>query len=623
MKEFQLTRYLRRWWWAIAVLSVLSGLVFYMYIASKQTYRAQILIEYTNPQASDGLYPSGDKIDVDEIRSSSVIWNALDSINRSDSVDVIRRKTTVSAVISDQDSAIQAAKWDDGLEYDFFPTQYIITYESDSAESASEARRILEAVVDSYINLFSSKYMSATEVPNSVESLRNLNYDYLEWAEIIDNFVNTDRDYLIKMSDDEPLFRSSQSGYSFRDLLNEYNLISSIYLPSLYAIILENHVTLNPELLIARYQYRKDQNDLAIKNYEEALAVVESMLETYTGKNEESIKFLWGGGESTDSDSTQAVGSNYMLSSVLRPENDSELNTYDNIIDRYIRLRTYLEEKKTDNEYCDYVFSAFLENGDGKSSTAADPEDIELVKSIISFIEGRLQVLDRLMNITTSEYIKIEAMKDISILSTVHVSETVNVKLYTALIVVVFFIFGVTIAVVIGRSLDFVEYHFYTDTTTDLPNHMACDNEIKTFEKKTLPVPFTVVVISLTNIKDINAAVGRDGGNEVLRVFAMHIKECSADFGFVGYNGSLTFLGLFPGCDRSRAVYYRNLLIRAIAEFNRGEHGVSIKFKLACSTATADNPRTIRELVSMAMAQLRIEKEVVAEQELAATSNGV
>ena len=621
MKEFQLTRYLRKWWWAIAVFSVLSGLLFYMYIASKQTYKAQTLIEFTNPQASDGLYPSGDKIDVDEIRSSSVIWNALDSINRSDSVDVIRRKTTVTAVISDQDSAIQAAKWDDGLEYDFFPTQYIITYESDSAESASEARRILEAIVDSYIALFSSKYMSANEVPNSVESLRNLNYDYLEWAEILDNFVNTDRNYLITMSDEEPLFRSSQSGYSFRDLLNEYNLISSIYLPSLYAIILENHVTMDPELLIARYQYRKDQNNLAIKNYEEALAVVETMLATYTEKNDESIQFLWGGGETSDSDTTQAVGGNYMLSLVLRPENESDLNTYDSIIDRYVRLRTYLEEKKTDNEYCDYVFSAFLEDDNDKFRTS-DNTEIELVNSIISFIEGRLQVLDKLMNITTSEYIKIEAMKNINILSTVHVSETVNVKLYTALIVVVFFIFGVTVAVVIGRSLDFVEYHFYTDTTTDLPNRMACDNEIKNLEKKTLPIPFTCVVITLTNIKEINAVVGHEGGNEVLRVFAKYIKDCSADFGFIGYNGSLNFMGLFPSCDQSRSVYFRNLLIRVVAEFNRGEHGVVIKFKLASSTSTAESPRTIRELVSTAMTQLRIEKEIVAEKEMSSPSNG-
>ena len=35
MKEFQLTRYLRHWWWIIAVLSALSGFGFYYYASSR------------------------------------------------------------------------------------------------------------------------------------------------------------------------------------------------------------------------------------------------------------------------------------------------------------------------------------------------------------------------------------------------------------------------------------------------------------------------------------------------------------------------------------------------------------------------------------------------------------
>ena len=621
MKEFQLTRYLRRWWWIIAVLSVLSGVVFYIYIASKQTYKAQTMIEFINDEASEGLYPSGDSIDIEEIRSSTVIWNALESINRSDSVDVIRRRITISAVVSDQDAAIQAAKWEDGIEYEFFPTQYIISYESDRGESSSETRRILEAIVDNFISMFSSKYMSSSEVPNSVESLRNLNYDYIEWAEILDSFINTDRDYLYNMKEAESTFRSSQSGYSFQDLYNEYNLIHTIYLPSLYSLILENHVTKDPELLIARYQYRKDQNNLSIRNYEEALAVIEEMLENYTEKNQETINYLWGSGESADSESLQGVGSNYVLNTVYKSENMTNLNTYDSVLNRYIKLRSDLEQKKADNEYCDYVFESFLNNGPDRTGSAYSSY-IEQVESIIVFIEARLRSLGKLMSITTSEYINREAMKNIRILSTVNVKETVNIKLYTALIIVVFFIFGVTIAVVIGRSLDFIDYHFYTDTTTDLPNHLACDNEIKQYDGKALPIPFSVIVITMTNIKDINAVVGRDGGNEVLRMFAAQIKENAANYGFVGYNGSLNFMALFPSCDHSRTVYFRNLLMRSVAEFNRGEHGVVIRFKLASSTATAENPHSIRELVSMAMKQLRIEKEVIAEKELASQNDG-
>jgi len=618
MREFQLSRYIRKWWWLIAVLSVMSGVIFFYIVSSNQTYKASMMLEFTNADAKKGIYPSGDSIDVQEIKSSAVIWNALESLGRSDSVDSVRRRTSVSAVISDEDSARQAAQWAKGNSYSFFPTQYIVSYESAKNESASSARQVVEAIVDSFINLFSTKYMAVSQVPNSVESLQNLNYDYIEWAEVIDSFVTSDINYLKQIIDSGINFRSSSSGYSFQDLYNEYNLINTVYLPSLYSTILENHVTTDSELLISRYQYRKNQNNLAIQNYKEALAVAESMLKNYEKKNEETMLYHWGS-DTTDTGFLQSSGNNYVVRSVLSTDEyattstDENVNTYDNVLNRYITLRTEIAQREADNEYCDYVFSAFS-TANTKQKLSVDNAHVLQVEELISFIEGRLRALDKLMNMTASEDIQIEAMKSIKVRSTVYVKETVNVRLYTVLIVIVFFIIGVAIAVVLGRSLDFVEYHFYTDSATGLPNRMKCDNEIKQYGNKMLPVPFSVIVISLTNMNDINAVVGRDAGNEVLRVFATHIQDSAEQFGFVGYNGSLTFLGLFPSCDVARSTFFRNILMRSVADFNRGEHGVVIRYKIATSTATENSPRTIRELVSMAMAQLRIENVVVAEE---------
>ena len=611
MREFQLARYLRKWWWIIAILSALSGVIFYSVVSSRQTYKARVLIEYTNDEAADGLYPTGDKIDVNEIKSSSVILSAIESIGRSDSVDSVRRRTSISPVISDEDSAIQTAKWNKGESYEFFPTQYIITYESARNESSSEARRVLEAIVDSYVQLYSTKYISLTKVPNNVESLQNLNYDYIEWAEIIDSFITKTTDYLATMKERSSDFRSSSSGYSFQDLYNEYNLISNIYLPSLYSLILTNHVTTDPELLISRYEYRKSQNNLALKNYEEALGVVAAMLASYTEKNTEMMTYQQG-----EDSSASVSSSTTILNSIIRPTNYTEdLNTYDSVLNRYIKIRSDMQLKEADNKYCDYVFSAFRNEESQTLIYSVNKAEIEQVESLISFIENRLKTLDKLLNLTAAEHLSVETMKNIKVRSTVHVKETVNVKLYTLLIVAVFFIFGVLIAVVLGRSLDFVDYHFYTDTATGLPNHMKCDSEISQYDKKTLPIPFTVAVIALSNMNEINAAVGRDGGNEVLRVFANIIKDSAESFGFVAYNGSLNFMCLFASCDETRATYFRNVLKRAVSEFNLAGHGVSIRYKISSSTATEHKSRTVRELISTSMSQLRLEKEVIAEEE--------
>ncbi len=614
MREFQITRYLQRWWWMIAVLSALSGILFYTFISSRQTYRAQTLIEFTNPQAEQGLYPSGDEINVQEIRSSSVISNALSSIRYPGGVDEVRGRVSIGENLSDEQKAIRDAKLAAGLTYDVFPTQYVISYTSARGETSTDARRILEAIMDSYIRLYSEKYVSLSKVPNSVESLQNLNYDYIEWAEVIDNFIKLDREYLSRMKGMRTEFRSSATGYSFQDLYNEYNLIYTVYLPSLYSEILDHHITNDRELLIARYQYRIDQNNLNIKNYQEALTLVEQMIQSYTTKNHDTMDYHWRGSESVSDAETGAIGNRYVLGQVYDFEGRANYKpqdiTYDNVLNRYVRLRGDISLKKLDNEYCEFILSAYRD----ASQTATESETQDVV-NLINLIESKLRTLDRLLTATAAEHSEVETIRNVMVRSTVNVSEMTNVKLYTVMIIAVFFFFGVVGAVVVGRSLDFVEYRFYTDPSTDLPNRMRCDMEIEKHSKKMLPFPFTCVVIMLTNMNDINAAVGRDAGNETLRIFAGYIKDCAENYGFVGYNGGLQFLCLFPECDKARSTYYQNLLMRTISEFNRGGHGVVIRYKLASITASESTPLSMRELLSSTMQHLRITPVIIAEEE--------
>ena len=615
MKEFQLMRYIRNWWWMIAVLSAISGVLFYSFISSRQTYRAQTMIEYTNDQAENGLYPSGDEINVQEIRSSSVISNALNSLGMSASVDSVRGRVSIAENLTDEQKAIQEVKWANGESYTLFPTQYIISYTTTAQESSTDARRVLEAIVDSYVQLYSEKYVSISKVPNSVESLKNLNYDYIEWAEVIDDFIKQDRDYLQRMKNMRTEYRSSTTGYSFQDLYNEYNLIYTVYLPSLYSMILNYHVTNDKDLLTARYQYRINQNNLNIKNYTEALTLVMEMINSYTVKNHDTMDYHWRGDAGTDSsNANEAIGNRYVLGQVYDFEGRANYKpqeiTYDSVMRRYINLRSDTSIKEIDNDYCNYVLSAFQ-----GSYTKPTDSQIQEVEDLISLIEGKLKILDELLTATAAEHSEVETIRNVRVRSTVNVSAMTNIKLYTVMIVAVFFVFGVVGVVVVGRSLDFVEYRFYTDPSTDLPNRLRCDMEIEKYSKKVLSFPFTCIVISLTNMNEINAAVGRDAGNETLRIFADYIRDCAEDYGFVGYNGGLQFLCIFPDCGKDRSTFYQNLLLRTVSEFNRGGHGVNIRYKLAAITASEDTPLSMRELLSSTMQQLRLTKEVVFEYE--------
>ena len=611
MKEFQLTRYLRNWWWIICLVSALSGIAFYSYTVSRQTYQAQTMIEFTNESAAEGLYPTGQPIDVQEICSSVVISNALDSLNQNRSVDQVRRRISIRESLTEDEAAIREANLAAGLTYDNFPTRYIITYTSERGESPTLARQTVEAVIDSFIRLYSEKYVSVSKVPNTVDSLQNLDYDYIEWAEVIDSYIKQTRDYLDNMKSMRTQFRSSVTGYSFQDLYNEYNLIYTVYLPSLYAAILGSHVTTDRDMLTARYTNRIAQNDLTISSCEESIDVVEEMIANYTDKNHDTMDYHWKGeNESTDKTVSENTapeagvpGSSYVLGTVYdfegRDNYKPEETTYDIVIDRYVKLRGDISAAEADNVYCNFILDALKSSPD--QVQAADEEK---VKKLISLIEEKLRALDLVLNATAAEHSEVETVRNVRVRSTVNVSEVTNVRLYTLLIVVVFFIFGIAGAVVVGRGMDFVDYRFYTDPSTGLPNRLRCDQEIERLSKKMLTVPFTCAAVSLANMNEINDLIGRDGGNEVLHIFADYLQDCSESYGFVGYNGGLQFLGFFPDCDTEKAEGFHNLLTRVIGEFNRGNHGICIRFRSASATATAQAPSTMHELLSSSIRKL-------------------
>ena len=615
MKEFQLTRYLRRWWWIVALVSALIGILFYLYTASRQTYRAQIMIEFTNDQAEEGLYPTGKPIDVQEIRSSVVISNALEAIGQTRSVDSVRSCISIAESITEEEAAIQTAKWTSGETYDAFPTRYIVSYVSLRGESATSAQRTLEAVIDSYIRLYSEKYVSVTKVPNSVESLQNLNYDYLEWAEVIDDYVKQDRDYLMSMKGQSPSFRSSATGYSFQDLYNEYNLIHTVYLPSLYAEILNHHVSVNPELLTDRLENRIARNNLDIESCEEAIELVEEMIENYTDKNRDTMDYHWKS-ESEDAENADgsAPGNQYVVGTVYdfegRERYKPEETTYDSVIDRYVALRAEISDRTLDNQYCRYILDAFR-----NAPASSGQEDEDAVKSLIAQIEEKLRGLDGILTATAAEHSEVETIRNVRVCSTVYASETTNIKLYTLLIAAVFFLIGVVCVVIVGRGLDFVDYHFYTDPVTDLPNRVSCDREIARYSQRPLRFPFTCAIVALANMNEINESIGREGGNELLRIFANYLRDCAENYGFAGYNGGLQFLCLFPECDEARATYFSNLFARVIGEFNREGHGVQIRYQLVTVVAKEDSPRSLREMLSEATASLRDAPTIRAEEE--------
>ena len=73
MKNFQIFRYLKRLLPLIIVFCLLATYAVYFKLSASNTYIASEVIHYNDAQAEQGLAQTGDKLDVNEIKSSDVM----------------------------------------------------------------------------------------------------------------------------------------------------------------------------------------------------------------------------------------------------------------------------------------------------------------------------------------------------------------------------------------------------------------------------------------------------------------------------------------------------------------------------------------------------------------------
>ena len=80
MQKFDLMRYLKRFGLLVLAITVVGTALVYLYCKNNQTFTAKAKIRYTNDNINEGFNPDGTALDVDEICSSTVIAQAIESL---------------------------------------------------------------------------------------------------------------------------------------------------------------------------------------------------------------------------------------------------------------------------------------------------------------------------------------------------------------------------------------------------------------------------------------------------------------------------------------------------------------------------------------------------------------
>ena len=580
MKEFQLLRYLSKGKFIILIVALVGAAWVYFYADSQQVYTATTVIRYANDAISDGLTPNGSKLDVSEIYSSTVIKGAIEDMGLNCTVDEVRSKVKVEAIIPEEEEAKKETALSKGEEYSYFPTDYIISYEVGSERSANFAGNMLDAIVKNYYSFYSEKYVDQLILPNNASNIKSNDYDYIESAEIIQQSIKDIDDYLLQKKSSYPDFRASATGYSFTDLENIYSYIIKNKVPHLYASILQNKYTKDNDLLLKKQQSNIKKIEIDILNNQEESDKLKALIDNYSTKNIQTQRF----------EGTGETGDASIIMDVEGYERELDVvTTYDDLLQDYVKINKIIEHDEIDKEHAEYIKSVFADNTENQVLSTEVEEDIDELVETLNKEYSIVQATAKELN----EYL---GASYLNMLNSVVTAQKVNTKLYLALALVFFLFFGCAGAVLIGRLNDFIQYVLYTDKITKLPNRQMCDVRINALSENDLNEQFTCFVVKLNSLVKINETLGHSAGDMLMRDFGDILKSVSRNYGFIGWNQG-SFIGLFEQCSSDKAELFIDLLNKRVDEYNNKQTELEIQFSIAYSNTTSDKIYDIRNLI--------------------------
>ena len=606
MKELDVFRYLKKCRALIAGFSILAGIVFLLVAQLRiQQYTAATVIEYTGSRAAEGLSPDNTPIDTTEIYSTNLVAQAMKALDigyAQATTDDIRMGIHVEPIITEEDLRIQQAKLDNGEEdYKLNPTRYLVTFSCGVGSGKDFPRKVLNQILQEYAAYYGKTHVNTSLAANPVSDITGKGYDYLEMAEVMDDTLTGMVDHLTDKVNWNGEFRSSRTGLSFQDLKDEFKFLKQVEVRQLFSQILEGKITKDRDVLLDKYRNRN--NDLAISNTAASFEIeqIRGIIRSY-----ENAMGEFGAASSVVGENSETYLQNNVLPNVYdERDQDPDGNwtsvdrtaEYDKLLMKYIEDRTLYEHALIDMDYNDYILSVFA-GAPASSSQAAQ----DRVQEEIQRLAEKINSLQAVYYETNDEYNEYLGAQNIVMLSSVRVTERFPILIFTVLVVIIFGALGCAGAAVLGRIEDFIEYYAFTNKVDGLPNRAKCDQFIAAREGRPFPESFACVVFRLANLQTVNARMGREAGDRMIKDFVSVLTCVFPPSGslFVGNNGAGQYLVFAESLDKgqvSAALSQMGVML----EEKSGNGGGQIELRHGFACAGEEKCRYIRELLSIAM----------------------
>ncbi len=611
MKELDVFRYLKKYRAAIAAVSILAGVLFFLiaqfYI---QQYTAVTVIEYTGAQAEEGLSPDGKYIDTSEIYSTNLVAQAMKKLGiqyTEATSDDIRMNIHVEPIITEEDLLVQQSKLDNGeKDYEIIPTRHLVTFNCGVKAGREYPRKILNQILQEYASYYGKTHVNTSLAANPVSDITTKGYDYLEMAEVMDDTLKNITEHLSDKVNWNSEFRSSRTGRSFQDLYDEFLFIKQVEVRQLFSEILEGRITKNRDLLLNKYRNRN--NNLEISNNAASFEIerIRGIIGAY-----ESAMGEFGGAsqavtEGEDGETSASALQNNVLPDVYDDWNRDEDGNwdpvdrtaeYDQLLMKYIEDRTSYEHNLIDKEYNDYILQVFATAPSSSSDEVQNTTQEEIQR-----LAEKINALQMIYYETNDEYNEYLGAQNIVMLSSIRVTERFPIFIFTILLVVIFGALGCAGAALFGRIEDFIEYYAFTNKVDGLPNRAKCDQFITARESRPISENFACVVVKLANLQTENARLGREAGDRMIKDFVGVLTSVftPSDKLFVGNNGAGQYL-IFADSLEKEQISTALMQMGIVLEEKSRDSGYHIELQHGFACAGEEECYYIRKLLSMAM----------------------
>ena len=232
---------LRKFFLWILIFSIVIFLASCLWSYKESPRSTSVVLTFTYPNASEGLFPNGSYFNAYDIFTDDIIETGIRNAGLEGMVN--------TGKIADEISILPRSN------ASLLTTQFVVTYnaKNDDQLGAVSAEGLLHSIVYAYIDHFHNTYSNDQLVLN-LNVMDEEKMEYIDYVRYYNSALNQLKKYIRSQQNNNKDFVSSD-GTTFQELINILELYLTTSLKEIEAIITERGVTQDRNAYIARLNY--------------------------------------------------------------------------------------------------------------------------------------------------------------------------------------------------------------------------------------------------------------------------------------------------------------------------------------------------------------------------------